>query len=439
MIAADRGRALGRALVALTLVGSLDGTASWAQAQLQLRAGKGASNAAANAKAAAKPEDEPQGVVEMKSMPANPNDPVAVINGEVITRAQLANECVARKGEEILETMIARRLVEQALKANKIEVTSAEVDAEIERVALQTAGVSREQWLRHLAKEKNISPAQYAKDVIYPALALRKLASARVQVTEQDLKDAYEAEFGDRVVYRMIMTRSLEHAKQLWEEIKKNPAGFEHLAMNDPRSIDPSTRASGGKPMNGPLQRHAYPREVTDKIFAQVVDGDPEDKDPAHKPKDGDVTGPIQVTENAWLLVKREGLIPARPYDAKNPELDKQMRAAVTESKVQQHMEDVFGELMKASAIENRLTGSVKQANREVQQTQQAAFEKGAQQMVPVPEAPKADAQTRPASTTAAEAAAAARSQPTPPTLAPADLKAREQLLKEKAAAPKGN
>ncbi len=436
MIAAQHGRNLGRALVALTMVGALDGAAGLALAQ-----GRGA--AASRPGVAVKPpaEAEPQGVVEMKSMPANPNDAVAVVNGEVITRAQLASECVARKGEEILETMIARRMVEQALKANKLEVTGAEVDAEIERVALQMAGVSREQWLRHLAKEKNISPAQYAKDVIYPALALRKLAAARVQVTEQDLKDAYDAEFGDRVVYRMIMTRSLDHAKQVWEELKKNPAGFEHLAMNDPRSIDPSTRSSGGKPVNGPLQRHAYPREVTDKIFAQLVDGDPADKDPTHKPKDGELTGPIQVTDQTWLIVKREGLIPARPYDPKNPELDKQMRAAVAESKVQQHMEEVYGELTKASAIENRLTGTIKQANREIQQTAQTAFENGARQMVPVPDGPKADPQTRPASATTGVAPSAATLPAAPPTVSPADVKMREKLLKDQAApatAPKG-
>ena len=117
-------------------------------------------------------------------IPVNPSDPVAVVNGEVITRQQLSDECVARKGEEILETLIARRLIDQAMRANKMAITPEEIDAEIDRIAMSMAGVTREQWLRTLSKERNISPAQYARDIIYPSLALRKLAEPRVQVTD---------------------------------------------------------------------------------------------------------------------------------------------------------------------------------------------------------------------------------------------------------------
>ena len=51
------------------------------------------------------------------AIPVNPTDPIAIVNGQVITRQQLADECVARKGKEILETLINRTLIEQALKA----------------------------------------------------------------------------------------------------------------------------------------------------------------------------------------------------------------------------------------------------------------------------------------------------------------------------------
>ena len=56
----------------------------------------------------------------------------------------------------------------------------ADIDQEIETVA-QRYGISREGWLRTLDKERNISPVQYARDIIYPALALRKLCSGRVR------------------------------------------------------------------------------------------------------------------------------------------------------------------------------------------------------------------------------------------------------------------
>ena len=90
-------------------------------------------------------------------IPVNPTDPIIIINDQVITRQQLADECVARKGKEIAELMINRTLVEQALRAKKLEVTAAEIDQEIDSVAGRF-GIGRENWLRTLDKERGISP-----------------------------------------------------------------------------------------------------------------------------------------------------------------------------------------------------------------------------------------------------------------------------------------
>jgi foldase protein PrsA len=383
MIGKDWGRAAAALGVAGVLGLSAPATAQQApkagagqaaaRGQAQPKAGAGrATVGAVDQPAAAKPGEAatPPAHVELKYMPVNPNDPVAIVNGEVITRAQLADECVARKGGEILDTMVARRILDQALKAQKLEVTQAEIYAEIDRIAATVAGTSREEWLRTLDKSKNISPAQYARDVIYPSLALRKLATPRVQITDQDVQDAFEAQFGERLEYRMIMCSRPEHAKQVWEELQKNPGSFEHLAMNDPRSMDPATRSTGGKPINGPLQRHSYPREVTDRIFRELVDGDPDDDDPKHKPKDGQISGAIQVSEDAWIIVKREAVHPAQEYDKTDKQLVEQMRAAITESKVQAEMERVFDEMLAAATIENKLNGTVKQPQAQVSKVQ---------------------------------------------------------------------
>ncbi len=163
------------------------------------------------------------------------------------------------------------KLIDQAIKAQGVEVTPAEVDAEIERIAMSVAGVSREQWLATLAKERNISPAQYARDVIFPMIAMRKLAEPQVQVTEDDIKDGFEAKFGDQLRCRMIMFNDLRMAMTAWEELKKNPGLFEKLAQE--RSIDPSTAAVGGM-LPQPITRHAYPRPVSDAAFEQLVDVD---------------------------------------------------------------------------------------------------------------------------------------------------------------------
>ncbi len=85
--------------------------------------------------------------VEMTKLPVNPSDAIATVNDQKITRQQLADECVARQGEEILDTLIARTLIDQALRAKKLEVTAVEIDNEIENVAQNVAHVGREAWL----------------------------------------------------------------------------------------------------------------------------------------------------------------------------------------------------------------------------------------------------------------------------------------------------
>ena len=84
-----------------------------------------------------------------------------------------------RKGEEVLDALISRELIEQAIVARKLTVTAKEIDEEVDRVVGSIAGgVTREEWFRNLAKERKISPAQYKNDIIYPGLALKKLAQS---------------------------------------------------------------------------------------------------------------------------------------------------------------------------------------------------------------------------------------------------------------------
>jgi foldase protein PrsA len=358
MIAIARGRKVVGPLFALAVLGVVGGDLALAQVG---RGRSGATNPpAATAPAQAQGEPARPARLELTAIPVNPTDPIAIINDEVITRAQLADECVARKGEEILETLIARKLIEQALRVHKMEVTAAEINQEIDNVAMRVAGIGREAWLRTLDKERGISPIQYARDIIYPALALRKLAAGRVQVTPEDQKNAFEAQYGEKLHCRMIMVDKLMTAKEIWDELRKNPGGFEKLAMD--RSIDAGSRSLGGL-LAEPISRHAYPQTVSDAAFYQLVDGDPRDKDPSHKPKDGDFTGPIQVAESSWIILRRERIKPATNVDPNDPRVKKQSYEMIYEVKLKEAMGMYMNELMQKAAIDNKLTGTSKQAN----------------------------------------------------------------------------
>jgi foldase protein PrsA len=298
--------------------------------------------------------------VQPAAIPVNPSDPIAVINGQIISRQQLADECVARKGKEVLDLLINRTLIEQGLRGRKLEITPLEIDQEIESVA-RRFGISRENWLRTLDKERGISPLQYARDIIYPALALRKLCAGRVQVTPKDMQDAFQSQYSEKLRVRMIMVDKQSTAVDVWEEVRKNPSGFEKIARE--RSMDPGSRSLGGL-IGEPITRHATPLNVSDAAFRELVDGDPKDKNPSHKPKDGDFTGPIQAAETAWVILRRESVIPAaKGIDLKDERVRRQTYEMIYEVKLKEVMGTVFQELLKAAAIENKLTGAIKMAN----------------------------------------------------------------------------
>ena len=63
----------------------------------------------------------------------------------------------------------------------------------------------------------------YARDIIYPALALKKLAEPRVQVTEEDIKDAFETNYGPQLRCRVIMTQDIHKANGDLERASQEP------------------------------------------------------------------------------------------------------------------------------------------------------------------------------------------------------------------------
>ncbi len=309
------------------------------------------------------PDPEATGANVDPLKPKDPNEPAALVNGEAIARARLIDECIARKGPEVLDSLIDRTIINQALREKKLAVTTEEVENEIERIARQVGNVNRAKWLKMLEQKQGISPAQYARDLIYRPLALRKLAREMVTVTPDDEKLAFEAQYGEKLKCRVILVDKLKTAQEVWKEIDKNPGGFERIAQE--RSMDQSSASIGGL-MAEPVTRHAIPTEVSDKIFRQLVDGDPADLNREHKPKDHDFTGPIQVADNVWAIFRREELMPAPKADPKDPAVRGQLRAMMFEVRLKEKINDLHEGLIKASAIDNKLTGVVKLANEEL-------------------------------------------------------------------------
>ena len=49
-------------------------------------------------------------------------------------------------------------------------------------------------WLALVTKQQAVSVEVYRREMIWPAVALRKLAGSKIDVTEEDLKKGFEGE-----------------------------------------------------------------------------------------------------------------------------------------------------------------------------------------------------------------------------------------------------
>ena len=194
-----------------------------------------------------------QGPVKQASAQATPSNGlatkpgtpsvVAVVNNVPIARDTLAQECIARFGEPVLENLLNKSLILQACEAQKIVITEKDVDAEIGRIALKF-NLSTKLYLQLLEEERGIKPAQYASDVVWQMMALRALARDKIQVDQKEIDAAYEREYGPTVKVRMIAMSDLKRATEIHKQALADPSSFKRLAKQ--YSEDPDTAAVEG-------------------------------------------------------------------------------------------------------------------------------------------------------------------------------------------------
>ena len=288
--------------------------------------------------------DQPRGgdkSAQASHAPAQSKNYVARVNGDLIKYDDLAAECVNRHGKEIMESMINRMIIQQACDKQGIEVSNVDVNEEIKKVA-KKFNLSVEQWLAMLQQDRDVSPAQYGRDIIWPMIALRKLAGEQVQITQKDFDRAFIREYGPRVKARIIVLDNGRRAGEVWEEVRRDPKNFEQLVYK--HSTDPGSRPLGGA--IPPIQRYGGNDKVEQAAFAL---------------KEGDISGVIQVETN-WVIIKCEGQTEQVVSDPK--EVAPQLKAQLVEEKVQKAVAKVFEKLKADSRVDNYLTGVASGASR---------------------------------------------------------------------------
>jgi len=255
---------------------------------------------------------------------------VAVVNGEEISREDLARACLRQFGESVLEILVNKKLIAQECARRGITITEAEVWAEIDATASRF-NLSRDQLFKMLREERAIDPDRYAEDIIWPIVAIRRLAGERLQISQEELLREYESRYGEAIRARMIVCNDRATAEKIRQEALADPDRFGQLARQ--HSVDPSTASLDG--LIQPIRRHLGPKEIEEAAFNLP---------------DGGISEVIPVMDQ-FVIIKREGRIP--PSSVPFEQVRMRLVEMVRDRKIREVGVEIFRELQDSAKIVN--------------------------------------------------------------------------------------
>jgi parvulin-like peptidyl-prolyl isomerase len=294
------------------------------------------------ARAPAAPEPEPEPTAPPPSAEYSSSYVATFAEGrQGITREELGEYLIGRYGEKV-EHLINQRIMEDACRARGIEVTAAEVNQKLAE-DLKDLNIDRARFVREFLKARHMTEFEWKEDHLHPQLLMTKLCRDRLTVSEEEVRNAYEAAYGEKVECRVIewskgdddrpeADRELE-ARAAYERAARDEAAFAEAA----RKQKSAALAAGGGRVK-PFGRHTLEREELERHAFAL--------------RPGEVSPLIRVPDG-FVAIKCDRRIPANtsvPFEKVRGELAKD----VLERKAQKEFPKLFAELQ-AEAHPKRL------------------------------------------------------------------------------------
>lgn len=258
---------------------------------------------------------------------------VAVVNREPITRDALGEETLRRHGEDVLESLLNRHLISMACQQQGIQITEADIDNEINGIA-KKFGLSVDRWLGLLQEERNVTPGQYRREIIWPTLALRKLAAGQLEVTDAEVQVEMEKNYGPKVKVRMISLNERGLAEELRAKAAAKPDSFADMAKDYSQDVN-SAAARGLIP---PVRKHVGNAEIEEIVFSM---------------KPGEIS-PVLFVAGQYLIFKCEDHLPADQIPAQSlPGIRQRLSDLVRERKMRDSAGEIYEKLQASAQIVN--------------------------------------------------------------------------------------
>lgn len=268
-----------------------------------------------------------------RPVPTGGANVVAVVNREPITRQQLGQLCLVRWGSDTLEGLVNKQLITEACQKQGIVISDADVDAEIQSLASKF-NMSIEQYMKLLKDERDVSETEYRNDIIWPAIALKRLAADQIKVTKEELNKEFEAEFGERIQVRMISTTSAAKAQQVLQKVQAAPDQFGRLAKEF--SEDPNSASAKG--LIPPVRRHIGDPTIEQAVFAL---------------QEGQISNIVEAAGQYFIFRCERRVPPTTISPQYRRQAGKQLHDRIVERNLRNVSADIFANLQKQAQIVN--------------------------------------------------------------------------------------
>ncbi len=259
----------------------------------------------------------------------------AVVNSEPITRDELGRLCLVRWGEETLEGLVNKQLITEACHARGILISDRDIDSEVQSIASKF-NMSVEQYIKMLKTERDVSETEYRKDIVWPTIALKRLAADQLTVSNADLEKEFEAEFGEKVQVRMISMTSRKKAVEVLKLAKAQPEEFSRLAKQ--HSEDPNSASAKG--LIPPVRRHIGDPAVEKAVFAL---------------KEGEISDIVEAANQFFIFLCERRLQPATISPQYRQQVTTRLRDRIVERNLRTASASIFEDLQKKASIVNVL------------------------------------------------------------------------------------
>jgi parvulin-like peptidyl-prolyl isomerase len=187
-------------------------------------------------------------------------------------------------------------------------------------------------------EEQKVTKDQYMRDSVWPSAALKKLTGSTIQVTEEDMKKGFEANYSERVRCRAIVLANMRRAQEVWGKARQNTSMDYFGDLAEEYSVEPTSKSLRGEVP--PIRRHG---------------GQPQLEDVAFELQPGELSGIVQLGDK-FVILKCEGR--TEPVEVNPQEVKEILYQDIFEKKLRLVMSEKFEQLRAKARIDNFLAGT---------------------------------------------------------------------------------